>query len=162
VKSADGALLQLLLAASVMKDPQIEVPRIEVDPALAVDELATLDVQLWQDHWFRVWEWYDSRGNRDPLSAPPALKDSTHASVFESDPYFAWLELCDEKANILDNGPEDAAYESILAAVRRGLNQVVVVPAIGDYSAKFGSHCLSVSSITRADLNAYKQAFELF
>jgi len=160
-RSADDPLLRLLVVHGAISDTGIDLPRTEPPAPETNTSFADIRGEDWREHWCQTWEWYD-KDRPDPLSPPPTLSGANTEQFFSSEPYEQWVETVDKSADILNDELDQQVRGALLAAMKRGLRQVVVVPLAGNYGEQFGEHCLAVSASLRADADAYRSTLDAF
>lgn len=114
----------------------------------------------WTRFWSRIWAYYDEEV-RDPFGFPPSLDDSGSDQYFAGEDYQQWADAVEAQADVLNDELDEQVRDALIAALGRGLRQVVVVPLLG-YSAQFGEHCLAVSPSVRGDADTYRAALNAF
>lgn len=96
----------------------------------------------------------------------PSWRDRFGGAVFD-DQYERWVrsvgdETHREQRVPLEQHPERRNLEAVVAAWKRGLSTVVVIPCVGDYTRTVGRHGLCVTRGTRLDPGRYTEALHTF
>lgn len=162
---------------------------VDTPPFIDGPKRAAAPITKWRDAWPRIWTACLQHSGTSPK---PVVLERLHASAvgreersrllrelvgpswrdeFGSDAMTVeseqWMHMLfqqrvDRARQPMDEQPEHAALDELIAAWRSGLKKIVQIPCRGTYTRVIGTHALLLTAETRADPGRYRIALTEF